>query len=305
MKKFLSLIGLGLTSSIAAAPPPPASASFVPAIAYTYANSTSRDLRLSDEAGSAALLVFRQVDAIQFDLSPRAVHRVAYIASTNHANASVQYKSWDDSSGQVTLSPATTVFTTDRYVYGVDFSPDGNRLAFGSYEYADSKLDIYDIGNPAAGPTTILSGYRIWGVRWRSDGMAIYFTGYPAGTSDPIKVYQVAPDGSGLTALFNVAPGTNPTFDTSRPSLSGFQKILIDYRASNLEPVYLRAYNSDGTFNQLGTGSFGHYNCANDHIIYQQYATRKPPTLIGTADLSSSTVWSSDSNIGKTDWIPC
>ena len=245
---------------------------------------------------------------MQFDLSPQAAHRIAYVASNTVGgnNATVQYKVWDTSSGSVTLGPANTIFTTSRSIGGLDFSPDGGRLAFGSSEYYESKLDVYDFSNPAAGAVTILSGWRVLHVRWRADGQAIYFTGYRAGTNDPIKVYEVAADGSGVpTPLFDVATGTNPVFDASRPSVIGFDKVLIDYRPISSGPVYLRAYNRDGSYLQLGEGSDGHYNCSNDRIIYTEYAVRKPRTLIGNADLTFSSVWSTDSNIRRTDWMPC
>lgn len=293
--------------TVRAAPPQPA-APFLPAIAYTYASGNSTDLRLANESGTAGVLVFRQAITMQFDLSPQAAHRIAYVASNGvgGSNATVQYKVWDASSGSFILGAAHTVFTASRFVRGLDFSPDGNRLAFGSDESSDTKLEVYDFANPDSAPVAILSGYRIYNIRWRSDGAVIYFTGYPAGTSDPMKVYEIAADGSSAPiALFDVATGTNPMFDVSHASAPGLEKLLIDYRASNTAPVYLRAYNRDNSFAQLGAGMGGHYNCAADHIIYTESGPKKPRTLIGNADLSAPTIWSSDANIGKTDWMPC
>lgn len=299
---------ISLAPPAGAAPPAPAPTSFIPAIAYTYSSSNATDLRLANEAGTAALLVFRQANAMQFDLSPQTAHRIAYVASTGigGSNATVQYKVWDASSGNVTLGAANTVFATSRSVRGLDFSPEGNRLAFGSDESSDTKLIVYDFAGSGTGLTTLLAGYRIYNIRWRSDGLVIYFTGYPANTSEPMKVYEIAADGaSGPTAFFDVAVGTNPVFDTTRTSAPGSEKLLIDYRPGNTGAPYLRAYNRDSSYSQLGAGTAGHYNCNNDRIIYTEFATRKPRTLIGNADLTSSTVWSTDSNISKTDWMPC
>jgi hypothetical protein len=289
------------TASIAlAGKKPPTTAPFVPDIGYTYSSGNYTDVRLANRAGTQAILVHRTNFAAigGFDLSRDDSRRIAYV---DHSQ--IYVRTWSDAGGSVSISPATAVYLGPGLAHGVDFSPDGSQLAFGVGGQTD--VGLYIASLPGGTPQRVLDGYEAFDPRWDPSGNFIYFWGAPvSGTGPTIYKYDVAADT--VAPLIPLAPGQLINFDVTRPSGDpSSARLIVDHRDSNDQPMVLRLWTTDGQLvGSVTEGTKAHFNCSNSAVIHHDWAIRRVPVAITNVDGTGQTIWSSDSNIHRTDWMP-
>jgi dipeptidyl aminopeptidase/acylaminoacyl peptidase len=82
------------------------------------------------------------------------------------------------------------------------WSPDGNRIAFTRFDYG---AHIYLVNVDGSGLVQVTSGIQAFRPSWSPDGTRIAFAGtVVSGT----RIWSVKPDGTGLTALTALTPGS-------------------------------------------------------------------------------------------------
>jgi hypothetical protein len=120
---------------------------------------------------------------------------------------------------------------------GIAWSPDGTKIAFSAYSYADGEYDIWTISPTGTGATDITTGAGAdsYGVGdWSSNGLTILTSRYTCSRED---IWLVNANGSGGTNL--TCGGTSYNYDPAA-SPDGTQIVYV----SNGD---LRLMNSDGS----------------------------------------------------------
>jgi WD40 repeat protein len=319
-----SLVGvaaLAMSSPMVSAKPPSGggnttpSTSFVPEILYQYAGNQGPDLRLSNETGTASMLVARSSYSMEFDLAPRTANgaQFAYtLCDSLGYNCAAYVNSWSyDPAGQVKLGTARQVLQVRGSINGIDFSPDGQHVAVVAGGYGVNGLWVYDTATGVM--TRVRDQDRWWRVRWSSDGRSILGMG---GDTRPLQIMNIATFDPATRVTTPIVPGSvlsgphmkgGDTFDVSRPSAAP-QQILLDWQEQYTQPTYVWSYVGEGS-SAIGTrltlGDKASFNCDNSRFIFRHPAGRFVETRIATADGSSTYLWSSDRNIRLYDWMNC
>lgn len=285
--------------SVDAAPKP---TGFVPAIGYNYVSGNSIDLRLANEAGTAAILVHRGSSTILFDLSHRSQQQIAYAE-----RETLWFRSWrrDPVSGVVSLLTASELYrtTSGAAIQAVDFSEDGQRLLFTTVGFGDAAIRIIDLTQDGAPVVQTIKLDFVVAARWNHDRSAIYFNGKPLGSPEgiPTQIYRVALDGSPPTP-FLAGPSGVVYLDADRIAGSGGAPTSLLTTVGGVLGLYPDS--GGGPILTFGQGYDGHFDCANARILYKSTGGRREPHVIVNVATGGSTVWSTDGNIRRTDWMP-
>lgn len=306
MKRHLSILVVAAgTAALAtglafAAKKPPANAPFVPEIGYTYASGNYEDVRLANRDGSQAILVHRTAFGALggFDLSRDDVRRIAYV---DLDAGGVFVRAWSDTGGNVSVSAPTTIYSGSDFPHGVDFSPDGSRLAYG-VSGTNPGLYIYSFADGST--QSFLQDRDVFDPRWDPVGGHIYFwSGSPDGS---LAIYKYDLASSSVTPLIPVPAGQFSNYDLTRPTgNSADTRLIVDQRDANDEPMMLGLWTSDGQFDRDVTdGTKAHFNCSNSEIIHHDWAIRRVPVAVTNVATGVTSRWSGDSNIRRTDWLP-
>lgn len=297
------LLLTGSVSAQAGKPAPPPPTSFVPEVIYRYNGNTSVDLRLSNAAGTAAILLHRAPSLNSYDLAPPS-QRTASFIEADSTGSRLMVRSWTvDGSGAITVDPARTLLTAPGLSY-TDFSPSGDLIAFSQQETGNfSSLKTIDVASGVV--TTVATGvFGPFTLRWSSDGTSLYYN-----TKETIN-------GVGSYAAY-------------RQPLTGGTPTFL-FRAANIEPWDISRDGTDGLvfpysqpgFTQIGmgfwngsvitalpsiTGTQPHYSCGNDRLIYRAYSKTGQAGYVTTRTFATGadTVFSRDQNIPHADFFPC
>lgn len=184
-KPLLAALSLSAAAVLlGAAKPLPTPTAFTPALAYLY---NGQEIRLSNADGSAAALLVRVAPnyVLYHALAPLGQRQAAFVESPSLTSKSVRFVSWTQPTPggplSVTLDP-TPLMTLSAYganIAGLDFSPDGTRLAVVSnIDAANYELRIFDAASRALIGDPIPLAQEAWYLRWRSDG-SILLLGEP------------------------------------------------------------------------------------------------------------------------------
>jgi hypothetical protein len=103
----VAALSLLLGSAVAdAAPPAPAPTTFTPEVIYRYNGRSSVDLRLSNAAGTAAVLLHRSASISGYDLAPASQRTATFIEDGSTSDRLI-VRSWTiDGSGAITVGAA-------------------------------------------------------------------------------------------------------------------------------------------------------------------------------------------------------
>jgi hypothetical protein len=321
MKIRVALLAITLASTMAVAGSKPTGGSaFVPEIGYIYDTGNSGDLRLANREGTAAILVHRapvSAGIKHFDLAPRGVNRVAFTEQDANYARVLKLTSWyTDSSGSVKVDAPQQLyfgFGQDR-VSSVEFSPDGQKLAFWIFGNGFSRILIHDFHTGST--STLVEEHGGFGLSWHPSGSFIYYyanNGF--GVSSVFRVpVEEGPQARGTPV---VSYGEIHDIDTSRPGGTGDANgFLVSYRNPITRLINTAFYVDDGTAASLVrvntdlSGAalpslLGHYNCDNTKFIYRISSAMKRD--VGYFDIATkqTTGFSTDSKINATDWMPC
>lgn len=312
-----ALIALILAGSAAfAGKRPPSTATFVPEIAYNYNSGDYGELRLSNREGTAAVLVHRSstyAGIPRFDLAPVDVKRIAFTEKFDTKRV-LRFTTWNSTDGKVTVGTPQTLYEGVGNVWEVEFSPDGQRIAFWVSGDGVNRINIYHFADNRI--ETILDGHGGAGLAWHPSGNFLYYHVADYGG----HVYRVRTD-AGLQPKGDpiVSYGEVSDIDTSRSAATGDSGgFIVSFRnqAQSTEPMKTVFHADDGQTVSAGkiyldesgaplAGYLGHYNCSNTAFIHRIYTSRKQHT--GYYDLASRKVngFSTDNNINFTDWMPC
>lgn len=313
------LIAVVLASSAAfAGPKPSTSAPFLPEIAYAYYMRSSSEVRISNREGTAAVLLFRggagQVNHI--DMAPRSRQMVAFIVD----DPAVQYgqrlqlQGWDDIAGKINLE-SPRILMSGVGLFELDFSPDGNSIAFGVSDGTDTyKLRIANVDTGAVREIATLSGAP-WRLTWSGDGAYLFYhdekqvNGVAQDT-----IYRVASTG-GVPEVIGVERNIEH-LDTARQTPAGGSTgLLLSVWRPELGEIFPIG-RWDGTSRDGAgrpelifdgpRGLESHYSCDNRSYIYrEQGRTDVKVTKIYDIAARVSRTFSTDGNIRRLDWNNC
>lgn len=298
---------LSLTSvavSVAAPRPAPPPAPFVPEVIYPYQGKQYTDLRLSNAAGTAAILVHRGTLSFgAYDLAPPSRRMATFVSIDANGTRYLQIRSWiaNASTGAITIGEAQTL-DTSRSIFLVDFSPTGDRIAYASFVGGNAyDLKVVNLADRIITTVATVDGPST--LRWSKDGSSLYYA-----TREVVNGIQ------NMSAFRQPIAGGTPQF------LFG---------EANIEPWDISRGSDDGLiflfsrpgWNYLATGTWNgtsvteipgltagspHYSCGNDRLIYRSYANGNPgPVKIRTFATSSDVTFSRDQNIKSADFMPC
>lgn len=320
MRAQIAILAITLTSAIAIAGPKTVTSSvFVPEIGYTYNTSRSSDLRLSNREGTAAILVHRAPTSAvirAFDLAPRGVNRITFIEQGADFAKVLKLSTWrTDDAGNIKVTPSEQLYTGPGKdnLFEVEFSPDGQKLAFWVSGNGFSRVLVHDFGTGTVTP--LVEGHGGFGLSWHPSGKFLYY--YQAGNGGS-NVFRVPTDqGQQTTGTAVAFYGQIHDIDTSRPGTTGDANgFMVSYRNPATNRINTAFYTDDGSTATLAkiyndaTGAvlpslLGHYNCENTKFIYRISDTIKRDVAYYDIATRQKTSFSTDSNINFTDWMPC
>jgi hypothetical protein len=316
------LLGAAGVSIVSAAPKTPVSSGpFVPEIAYRYTTNKSAEIRLSNAAGTVAVLAYRGPSGTIGDVDASPPNR-RLIAWVDHgAPSSVRAVAWaPNTSGGVTFSAPVTLYTGQR-VFGdqIDFSPDGNSIAFAVLESVTGRYSLLVrdlVTDEVRAVVQGLSGAP-WEITWSADGQSLLYTyvigGLASPTGSTVTEYYRVPSSGGPPERIAYDGYSIESMDRMRPNPAGAAGFILgltkaEYGGSRVATWDGATVTSDGSpiVQTLVDGYHAHYSCDNSRFIYTAMSSRsRGPVAVFDVATKTSKVFSTDSNVMWTDWLPC
>lgn len=280
--------------------PTPTPAPFVPEIAYSYTSGKTSDLRLANRDGSAAVLVHRTSGRLgRFDLSSEAAHKIAYTE-----NGDVWIRTWTVSPFSVSnpqmLFDGPPVDSKGDGIVQVDFSPDDSKVVFGSQH----QIFLYDF----ASRDVVTLGPRHWNlgqVRWSSDGQSILFISQEEGEAARAGgLWRIDPETQEMTRIRSMDENFDDyDFDVGRTTAG----TLLLGAWVQFKSLFLYTADAQATGVKIPNAQDGHYNCSDTYVIHRVPVIASNGGLSFTTGITQiggpTTAWSSDTKIGRTDWL--
>lgn len=277
-----------------------------PAIAYFVRGRDYKDIRLANRAGDEACLVLRN-NALRGFAFHGASNQLAYSLD----DTGIYIASWTDDPCDIGSATEVRPLVEGNYPEYLDFSPDGQFLAWTEYnapDIYDIKIWIHD-ADGGARPLP-LSGWTILGIRFSpnfSQSGEIFFVGgdnsSPAGTQWSLFAYNINDPGSYPRTVYDATPLGS--------SLDGFVGVTnpIGNQSARV------AVSIDGEIRQLSLGGQPVqgtlaipgfepvYSCDNTEMVHVYRGDRrKRETRITSVDGSTFEQWSRD-ELRWLDWF--
>lgn len=131
------------------------------------------------------------------------------------------------------------------------FSPDGNRIAYTSYESGAPQVMVMDVGAVSGAAATSRPGTMAFAPRFSPDGRQIAFTREENGNSD---IFVMSADGSGGEVQLTNAP----SIETSPSYAPDGSKIVFESDRSGTQQLYVMpASGGEPTRISFGEGRYG------------------------------------------------
>lgn len=299
---LVTTLSLGSVGVVVAAPrPKPPVAPFVAEVIYPYKTSNYDDLRLSNAAGTAAVLLHRGTSISAYDLAPPSRQMAAFVDTDASFNKHLQVRSWtvNAATGAITVG-APRPLDSARSMFLADFSPTGDRIAYASSPGGGLyEIKIVDVATGSI--ITIAGGVSPSTLRWSKNGDWLYYV--ERDSAESMAAYRQPVSGGQREVMFreaNIEP-----WDISRGATDG---LIFPYSRIGWNYVALGQW--DGA-NVTSVPSFSnvsrpHYSCGNDRLIYRSSANGNPgPVKIYNFAAQTSVTFSRDQNIIHADFMPC
>ena len=330
MKRPIAAAGLLVlsvaTAAYAAKPTPTPTPPFVPAFAYYVTSGKEYELRLSNEAGTAAVLVQRSSLPLgTFRFGPANQKTLYYFDQVGNPDQ-LKKVSWSyNSAGVFVLGTPTYVMT--EWASDFDISPDGSKLAYQSLVgeiTGDSTFELR-VRDLTSGAETLVTTTKFsWDVDWSHDGNWIYLRqrdqDFPDGQHQPYKISRIAAQPNAALeklATGEVILGSGAQKHSSQGSSQppGFmlsirrQEWGLDLQSYRLGFWDGQSTTADGKpqldFN-FPRGTWPSFACDNRKFVYKSYDLRnRPTTNIYNLDTQQILQFSRDANLQTIEWIGC
>lgn len=306
--RFIALVvtlSLGSVAIGVAAPrPAPSPTPFVPEVIYLYKASTYDDVRLSNAAGTAAVLIHRgKLVSGAHDLAPPSRQMATFVEIDSNNVRHLKIRPWttNASTGAITMGAVRTL-DSSRSILFTDFSPTGDRVAYASSDgQAVYNLKTVDVASGAV--TTVALGVNPSTLRWSSNGTFLYYVVQEQinGVSSMAAYRQPI---SGAPREFMFREGNIEPWDISRDGTDG---LIFPFSRPGWAYVTLGKWDSAFvTTLPFINASQPHYVCGNGRLIYRSSSNGNPgPTKIHTFATNTDVVFSKDQNIFLADFMPC
>ena len=165
-------------------------------------------------------------------------------------------------SAELNIASSSVIQTSDKLVWSLDWSPDGNSIAYVAYDDSN-KQQIFTINTDGTGKKQVTNDtIKKWGVAWLEDDIS--FISYD--TDGLEKIFLVKPGGSGLRKLLDekIRQGRAP--EDKPPAVGGASwnpktktVLYTSFDAAQNEKIY--QVNLDGTGKkQVITDEFRQWN---------------------------------------------
>jgi hypothetical protein len=213
-----------------------------------------------------------------------------------------------------------TLYSGQR-VFGdqIDFSPDGNSIAFVVNDGVPGRYSLLVTDLVTGEVRTLVTGVSgaPWEITWSDDGQSVLYTlmigELVSPTGKSMVEYHRMPAAGGTSERVALDVGGIESMDRMRPNAAGSSGFILGlnkpeyagYRVATWDGVTVRPDGSP-VINPLAQGFHAHYSCDNSRFIYTATGVRTegPIALFNIATMSSA-VFSTDTNIKWTDWLPC
>lgn len=282
-----------------------------PQVAYRVLSGKSVKLLSADETGSNASAIYSSPTSFRFDLGPRDSGRVAVAdgpASTDNGSLFLVNVS---KSASGTLIGSTPIRLTDaRRGSNVDFSPDGNKIAYKCcWNGTTETLAVYDIQSGTVTPWA--QAPYFWDLGWFRNGTTLVYSTYgpsevyevPAPLAPAQLLFRARPDGGGEINLDAVHNDANALL-LSYNDLAGNARIGRWQAPTNENP--------DGHFLETDLAGttvafFGNLNCNDTKLAYLGAPNSSGIQVWYIRDLSTGvrSTFLRDSNIMLQYWPTC
>lgn len=292
-----AMFGLFLfsTASLAAKPPQPPSDTSPINVAYRLPDGKGTKLVVSTESGANQMTLFKSSGSFRFDLAPRTQQQIAIVSISDFRLRLLDYSI----QAGVYVPGTLTDLGPSALGGGVDFSPDGSKIAFACCGQASDQLIVLDL---ATGTRTVWAeGGFFWDISWFRGGTSIVYTTLqplevrevPAPMAEPVLLY------SGSAGQFDIdSARTNPNQLVISNNDSGFGRI-------GLWEAGVGFVNADlANSNKSWQGTL---NCNDNKLAYMGVQNNSGSQAFYIRDLITNltTLTSKNSNILLQFWPTC
>ena len=283
------------TASFAAKPPQPPSDTSPINVAYRLPDGKGTKLVVSTESGANQMTLYKSSSSFRFDLAPRAQQQIAIISISDFRLRLLDYTV----QAGVYVPGTLTDLGPAALGGGVDFSPDGTKVAFACCGQASDQLIVLDL---ATGTRTVWAeGPFFWDIAWFRGGSSIAYS-----TTIPLEVREVTAPMAAPQLLYTASAGqldidsarTNPNQLVISNNDSGFGRIGLWEDGVGLVNADLA--NSNKSWQ-------GTLNCTDNKLAYMGVQNNSGSQAFYIRDLTTNgtTLVSKNSNILLQFWPTC